>query len=241
MHRLVVQSQPMIPGTTVLITGDEAEHALRVKRFESGQRIGLLDLQGTVAVGTVESSRRLPGRDRAFEMAVHIESSKVYPPTTPDLELCTATPKAARVDDMLDQLSQLGATSWRPLRTDRGIVDPRPSKLNRLERVAREAAKQSARPRTLSILPELDFAEALTPDADQLILLADPSGQPLETLSPAPTRIRVLIGPEGGWSPAELDAAREHHTPIIRLGPHIQRIETAAATAAAILMRHSTE
>lgn len=232
MHRIIVEDQPLELGATVLVSGPEAEHALRVKRLEPGQHVGLLDLAGTFAVAVIDRAGKSGKR---FELAARIEECRVVPDPTPLLEVWSATPKGAHVDQLIDQLSQLGAYSWRPLRTERGVVDPRPTKLARLERLAREAAKQSARTRALAILPEIDFHEAL--DGPH-VFVCDPTGLPAPE-GPPPDRCRLLLGPEGGWSERELDVARSRGATFVRLGPNLMRIETAAAAAAAVFMRYT--
>lgn len=111
-----------------------------------------------------------------------------------------------------------------------------PRKLARLRAVAREAAEQSER----GIVPPVDepiaFAEALTAATPRSVLLFERhDGERLTELEP-PTS--VFIGPEGGFSPAEVAAAERAGLAIAGLGPRILRSETVAvAVAAAILSR----
>jgi 16S rRNA (uracil1498-N3)-methyltransferase len=244
----------------MVIDGEEAKHAVRVKRVQPGHPVVLFDAAGTIARGTVEVARR--------ELVVRIEAAGQSPPLRPAIDLITATPKGPRLDKMVDQLSQAGVRSWTPLDTRFGVVDPRETRLDRMERIALESAKQSGRAWAMAIGERTDLAAALTGplgipshdgetgagqregtgQADRWagpVFVCDGSGTPLrpdEGRHAEPGReaqpagaIRVLIGPEGGFAPDELDRARAAGARILSLGPTILRIETAAVVAAGLL------
>jgi 16S rRNA (uracil1498-N3)-methyltransferase len=154
---------------------------------------------------------------------------------SPRLEVLSAAPKGSRLEDMIDGLSQVGADAWMLLETDRAEVDPRPGKLERLRRVAAEASKQSGRPWLLEIGQSVQLAAALgRAGPGRSVVVADVSGEPYSRRGEP--EISLLIGPEGGWSPAELAAVRRSSARVCRFGPHTMRIETAAVAAAAILL-----
>ncbi|MFN7021537.1 MAG: RsmE family RNA methyltransferase [Phycisphaerales bacterium] len=238
MHRLFLVHPIPAPGQTLLIEGDEAAHALRVKRLGPGDTLALLDGCGVTALARVDPPDFQPASRRSpASLRLTITDRTEHPPPSPALDVFTATPKGARPDDLIDQLSQVGAASWAPLHTERGVVDPRPAKLDRLERIARESAKQCGRPWLLRIDPPRDLRALLADPSRPATILADASGEPYRPMElAAPSAIRLLIGPEGGWSPAELQSARAASATIARFGPHTMRIETAAVAAAAIIM-----
>ena len=228
-HR-VYSNEPLRPGT-LSITGDEAHHAVRVKRLEAGDPIEVLDGRGNIAQAHIAKF----DRDRQgwrLDLAVQTvsQSSRV----SPEVEVCSPAPKGQRLADMIDGLSQVGAARWTLLDTQFSQGEPRPAKLERLERVAAEASKQSGRPWLLEIGEGLSFTDAIKPRATARTILADASGPPYERTGAS--SIRLLVGPEGGWSPRELDAARMAELTIARFGPHIMRVETAAVAAAAIVL-----
>lgn len=243
MHRILVDHLPGAPGETLIISGDEAQHALRVKRVRAGEAIELLDGQGTIASARAIDALTAPPRRRApEEVHVIIDAIRRVPPLSPRIEVWSATPKGPRLDDMIDQLSQIGVACWRPLSTERSIVDPRDTKLARLDRILRESAKQCARAWLMQIGDKASFAQAIAAEPGTDIILADASGAPLAMNTPSSASpavaIRLLIGPEGGWTPAELAAARAANgggVHIHRFGPHIMRLETAAVAAAGCL------
>ena len=152
----------------------------------------------------------------------------------PRVHVHSATPKGGRVDEMIDALSQVGAAAWSPLRTARGVVDPRDTKMERLERIAIEASKQCGRAWKL----ELGAAKSLD-DVLHLggrVLVADASGQEYEDRGRT-DEIHLLVGPEGGWTVEEIEAMRRAGTAVVRFGPHVMRIETAAVVGVGVILR----
>lgn len=232
MHRIHWPKSLPGPGQQAIVAEDEAAHALRVKRLRIGDPVQLLDGLGSIADGTVAA---LGTANRRASLSVYVTAIGHVPELLPRVEIWAATPKGARVDEMVEGLSEVGAASWTPLRSSRSIVEPRPTKLDRLSRLAIESSKQCGRAWLLRILPERLFMDAILPAPDTLILLADSSGTPLGSPTSAPPpSVRVLVGPEGGWTPEELAQAHAAAVPIISFGPHAMRIETAAVAIAAI-------
>jgi 16S rRNA (uracil1498-N3)-methyltransferase len=224
MHRIFVHHIPQ-PQNTLHIEGDEAHHALRVKRLRTNETVELLDGSGTTARATLESPD-----PRRRTITVRVLASHHHPPVRPAVHVYAPAPKGAALEHMIDQLSQAGAASWTPLRTDHSEREPR--SLDRLRRVAIESAKQCGRPYLLDIRPPADLAAALRSDA--LVLVADAAGSSPEAVEA--DSIAVLIGPEGGWSDAERDRFAASGLRRLKLGPHVMRIETAAVVAAAAML-----
>lgn len=146
----------------------------------------------------------------------------------------SAVPKGPRLEHMIDQLSQIGVGAWSPLISTRAVVDPRRGKLDRLERVCLEAVKQSGRAWAMRI--EASVAARSLPITSGVIV-ADRSGDPLGAVGPTGEDLTLLIGPEGGWTPDELERFRSGGARIVSFGPHVMRIETAAVVAAGVLLQ----
>lgn len=218
----------------MVITGDEAVHALRVKRLDVGDRVQIMDGAGVIVQAEIESVQKGGKREGPIIGARVVERVEVAQ-TLPRLEVWSATPKGARLDEMIDGLSQVGAAGWLPLETQRGVVDPRDAKLARLERIAREAAKQCGRAWIMGIGASVGFDAALRPPPGTKVILADASGGTFAH-DPGATGLRLLVGPEGGWTPDELDRARAAGASITRFGVHTMRIEVAAVVAAGCIM-----
>jgi 16S rRNA (uracil1498-N3)-methyltransferase len=237
LHRVHLDAIPPV-GDTAVIEGDEAKHAARVKRLEPGHHLQLLDGRGSVARGVVLAPTDLPApvaarRKHEWLLPVRVEHIEHAEPVRPRLHLYTATPKGARLDDMIDALSQTGAASWSPLETRHCVVDPRDTKLTRVQRVAVEASKQCGRPWVLDVGAKASLPRALDAGVTPVVL-ADATGTPYRPTGAA--ELRLLIGPEGGWTREELAMARDTGARIHAFGPHVMRIETAAVVASAVIL-----
>lgn len=236
MHRVL--SANLDPtAATLIIGGDEAHHAIRVKRLQAGDPLEVQNGAGIVALCAISSILKLP-RTGEWTMELQIREVRTVPPVSPRLEIWTATPKGNRLDEMIEGLSEVGAASWHPLETVRGVVDPRESKLQRLERIATEASKQCGRAWNLQIGQGGTIPQALSTTSH--IVVCDASGEPFVPTSPPASHLRVLVGPEGGWTPEELELLRKSPTRLCRFGPHIMRIETAAVAAAAVILSQTS-
>lgn len=231
--RFLCVDLPDKPGLTVRLDKDQANHATRVLRLSEGRRVQLIDGRGMIAHATLTSA--------GAPTTCTIHSIEHAPAPTPRIELATAIPKGPRADAMVNDLAQLGADWLIPLHTQRSVVHPRASKLDRLAKAAAEAAKQSGRNWFMEINDTSPFADELACDAD-LKLIADPDAQPIADLAAriaSASTVRVLIGPEGGFTDEERSAACEAGFTPWRFSPHTLRIETAAIAAVAILRAHA--
>ena len=211
---------------TVVLTGEEAKHAVRVKRLQPGQAVNLMNGNGLRLTGDVTAAKR--------ELHIRVTERVEVPRPSPALEVCSAVPKGPRSGDMLDGLSQAGADVWCPLETAFGVESPTPAKRDRWERISRESLKQCGRAWRMEIGPDRTLAGACEPGAGLTVVIADASGEPYEAAAGA-ERVRLLVGPEGGWREDELEFARAAGARACRFGPHVMRIETAAVVAAGII------
>lgn len=227
MARHTLFLEDLAPGATRLeVEGPEADHARKVKRLEPGQWVSLLNGRGLVATAQVLESRRA--------LILNVTEETTAARERPAVEVWSATPKGPRSGDLIDALAQVGASAWRSMDSARSVVEPRDNKLARLDRVAHEACKQSLRAWLLEIAPPSTFAEAVKPAPGTRLILADPSGAPYA--ASGAERVRVLIGPEGGFTDAERQRAIDAGAETCSFGPHVMRIEVAAPVACAIVL-----
>jgi len=232
-HRIHIE-QGIVPGA-VEVTGEEAVHAARVKRMEVGDRVELLDGKGSVGAAKVVTIDKPGG---LWRVVVEVESVAKVEPPRPRVEVYSAAPKGSHLSEMIDGLSQVGAAKWSLLETERGVSEPGASKLDRLMRVAAEASKQSGRAWHMEIGGGVSLEIALrSPE----VVIADgsgewyvPRGEPRG--EPRCEQVRLLIGPEGGWTTGELERARGAGARVCRFGVHTMRIEVAAVVAAGVVM-----
>ena len=224
---------------TVAIEGEQARHAVRVRRMEPGEPLILLDGAGTTAEATVDGSDK-NGPDGSWRLLVRVSALRKHPRPNPAIHIACPAPKGDLLETMIDQLSQVGAASWRPLSSERSEREPRAGKMDRLARITQESLKQCGRPWLLDLGAPISFSEAIsTPGA----VLADPQGPPPATVldsglsGTTPTSILVLVGPEGGVSPHERSLALDSGLALVGFGPHVLRIGTAAVAAASGLVQ----
>ena len=147
--------------------------------------------------------------------------------------------RANRFDWAIEKCSEAGADVIRPLLSEYAVRGDGPSaeKGARWERLAIEASEQSGRLFVPVIEKAGSFAELLH-RPHHSIVMADATGvamAELLELLPVDRPIALAIGPEGGWSPAEREAARREGALTLSLGPNILRTETAATVAVALL------
>jgi 16S rRNA (uracil1498-N3)-methyltransferase len=228
LHRIYLEQPAELQPGALEIVGEEARHALRVKRLEPGDPLEVLDGRGGIGEARLARAERVRSQ---WRLVLDIRAVRRAEPTPPRVEVLSPAPKGPRLAELIDALSQAGAASWAALASDRSGAELSGGRSDRLRRVAAEASKQCGRAWLLEIGEPVSLREALgRPGA----VLADASGEPYRRSGAS--AITLLIGPEGGWSPTELDAARAVGLPIARFGPHTMRIETAAPIAAALIL-----
>jgi 16S rRNA (uracil1498-N3)-methyltransferase len=128
--------------------------------------------------------------------------------------------------------TEVGIAEFRLVITERCVVrDITPRKLERLRAVAREAAEQSERGIVPPVHDPVPLAEALSPSS--VLLHERHDGQRLSDLEPP---AGLVIGPEGGFTPDEVAAARQAGATLAGLGPRILRSETVAVAAASVVL-----
>jgi 16S rRNA (uracil1498-N3)-methyltransferase len=199
----------------------DRHHLVRVVRLRDGDVVTVTDGGG----------RWRPCRLRAGTLDVDGDVV-AEPAPSPAITVAFAPVKGDRPEWVVQKLTEIGVDRIVPLRCERAVVrwpaDRVPRQVDRLRRVAHEAVLQCRRVWAPEIAEPVDFAAALGwPGA----AIAEPGGAPASLESPL-----LLVGPEGGWSPAELAAADVVGAPRIGLGPHVLRAETAAIVGAALLV-----
>jgi 16S rRNA (uracil1498-N3)-methyltransferase len=157
--------------------------------------------------------------------------------------LLLALIKFDRFEWAIEKATELGVETIVPVETERSEKGLRTAAAKRLERwrkIARESSQQARRARLPEVLPPAGFAEAAGGGAPLSYFLDEqPGAGPLFRALPAARQpsdtIRVLVGPEGGWTEAERAHACDAGWTVVSLGPNILRAETAAVAAAAVL------
>ena len=196
---------------------DDRHHLGRVLRVRPGDAI------------TVSDGR---GRWRSCRFGDPVEPTGPVvevPAPEPALTIAFAPVKGDRPELVVQKLTELGVDRIVPFLAERSVVrwdaERGRKHVERLRKVAREAAMQSRRCRLPEVAELTPFAQLVANDRGA-VALAEREGQPPSLLCRT-----VLIGPEGGWSRSELAL----NLPLVALGDQVLRAETAAITAAGVL------
>lgn len=222
---------PLAEGISVVIEGAQAHYLLRVMRMAVGDAvIACDDITGEWALRATVVGKR----DIALDCVERLRPREAVP----DFWLCPALLKKDRFDLVLEKATELGVARIRPMLARRCVAD----KVNpeRVRATLIEAAEQCAR----TALPVCDAPlriEALLADwpGERALFFADETGGAPAAASFAAHSgpAGLLIGPEGGFDPAERAMIRAHPAAVpITLGPRILRGETAAIAATALWM-----
>ena len=243
VHRFLI---PVLPNQgTVDLPTSEAHHARRVLRCSKGDTIVLFDGQGNEAHATIQSIDK-----RTVIAAIN---SSVFAPRDHSgrLHFAIAMPKGDRQRNTIEKLVELGVDSLSPLNTSRSVAVVNEDNAERLERYVVEACKQCGRNRFMGICPSLNMSD-IRLYADSIDLDIEPNATAIwmlhpkidcqtahtiheaNSLSDCNQKLLFLVGPEGGFTDEEVVQAVRQGARILSLGERIQRVETAAATAAVL-------
>jgi 16S rRNA (uracil1498-N3)-methyltransferase len=243
-NRFFIQKDKL-QKSPVLLTGEEHHHLHSVVRIRSGDQILLFDESGTEYLARIEYTVR--DRTQLFVMErMEKEEPRVK------VTLAQSLIKTNRLEFLLQKSTELGVYKFLPVISSRIIVRVEgriEKKLDRWRRIVREAVKQSGNTNVPTILPPKPLEEVLKETEDGVkIFLNEQGGTYLKEilLSEPPSRkrtnslsssIRVLIGPEGGWTEQEEQDILDHGFKAVSLGPQTLRAETAAISCL-VLINH---
>ncbi|MGH9488059.1 MAG: RsmE family RNA methyltransferase [Terriglobales bacterium] len=215
-------------GARARIDGESAHHLTRVLRVQPGQEYELA-WKGALYLGRIESART-----GAVELTVTAQLAAPQPESA--LELAAAIFKFDRFEWMLEKATELGMTRLWPVvsrRSDPRLAAAAAARARRWRQIALSAAEQSRRATCPDIAAALSLAALLAhPFAGQRLLLSEAKDAP--AMAGAAPPLRLLLGPEGGWSEEEASAAAAAGYRPVSLGGRILRAETAALAALAL-------
>lgn len=242
MHRCYLPPQAC-QGTALELSGSEAHHALHVLRVRVGDPLWVLDGAGHSHRCVVKAL----GRHR---VTLGVEERLFFPRQPHQITLIQAVAKPRSMDWVVQKATELGTHRLIPVLTERSIphLDQADAarKAARWRDLAVEALKQCGTPWLPVIDPPRSLSEFLAqvPRFD-LTLVAALAGSPRHPREPwegffrehgrVPDNVAVWIGPEGDFTPAELEAIVATGAVPITLGPYVLRCETAAVACLAIL------
>ncbi len=242
MHRFYVEQlpgeAPPEAGSSILLPPEEARHAHTVLRLRTGARVELI----------CDGRRLLAEVEKGAQNAVALKCLEPLPSTEPSLAvtLFQGLPKGDKMDMVVQKATELGAVCIVPVLMNRCVARPSEKDLKKRQerwtRIAREAAKQSGR----CCLPRIEIPLELSRLGEAFplpqVLIApweEASGfgpRALFDACPHPASLGILIGPEGGIEPAEMEQLKAWGFLPFTLGKRILRTETAGLAALAAVM-----
>ncbi|MGY2702838.1 16S rRNA (uracil(1498)-N(3))-methyltransferase [Nocardioides sp. HB32] len=223
------------PGAEVTVDGDEAHHAVAVRRLRVGEQVVLTDGRGTSVRGVVASTGK-----RVFTAVV--EEVARHEPPAPEVVVVQAIPKGDRGELAVEVLTEVGVARIVPWAASRSVAvwkgDRAEKSLGRWRSSAREAAKQARRswfPDVSEMASTADVV-ALVSEADLAVVLHEDATDPLATVEVPTGRLVVVVGPEGGLTADEVAAFVGAGAVSVRLGSEVLRTSTAGLAAVSALL-----
>ncbi|MFZ0817971.1 MAG: RsmE family RNA methyltransferase [Candidatus Sulfotelmatobacter sp.] len=222
-----------VSDNAAVLVGEHAEHLTRVLRVRVGQDFD-------IATGAAVRRGRITSVSDArveFELAEEVSAGNL-----PEITLVLAVFKFDRMEWAIEKCTELGVSQIVPViarRTDSHLATASAKRVERWQRIARQAAEQSRRAAPPEIAVPIKFAEAIKIPAALRIVLAESEEQTLlrDVVKPgvADDGIILAVGPEGGWTDDELQSFQQAGWISASLGNTILRAETAAMAAAAVV------
>ncbi len=218
----------------IRITGSEAHHIRKVLRMRPGGRAELFDGTGGVVVAELKEIK-------SDEVIFAVVSRSVEQHTETPLTLAQSMLKGTKMDLLVQKATELGVHTFVPIITRYSEKQPKAAhQLKRWQRIMLEACKQCRRPIPMKLVPPAALSELGLPPGSKKIMPWENevnrsfSAADLDNGQP----VLLLVGPEGGFHPAEVEYARDTGFRTLSLGPRILRAETAAL-AAVTLVQHA--
>lgn len=220
-----------------IISGDDAKHISRVLRMKVGELLTACDTKGYDYDCLIESLS-----DREVSLRVlEVRPSQSEPDVR--VSLYQAMPKGDKLELIIQKAVELGVDSITPVMTRRCVSKPdsksMAKKLERYNRIALEAAKQSGRGKVPQVCPMLDLPQALDEMAQTscpILFYENATAPAKQVIDGAGKEIAVLIGSEGGFDESEVELAIQKGCQVLSLGKRILRCETAPLAALSIIM-----
>jgi 16S rRNA (uracil1498-N3)-methyltransferase len=226
----VYVEEALAAGRGCVLEGSAANHVMRVLRLRDGDSLTLFDGRGG------EYGARITGFVKDSVQVEVQEHRDVERESALNLTLAQGISRGERMDWVMQKATELGVTRIVPVITERTVVklDERQSerKVEHWRAIVIAACEQSGRNRVPEVATPVAYHEVIRKlDAAATRILLSPTGTLHARDLPNPQHISMLIGPEGGLSDNEQEAAVAAGFLQVRMGPRILRTETAAIAA----------
>lgn len=221
-----------VHGNRATLTGEHAAHLSRVLRAKVGQQFHI-STPSSVRQGRITfiTDDRIE-----FELGEEVPGAQ-----SANLTLILSIFKFDRMEWALEKCIELGAARIIPViaqRTESHLASAAIKRRERWQRLALQASEQSRRATPPEIAEPVKLKEVVSENAEARIVLNETETATMlaDAVPPAASAMMLAIGPEGGWTPAELRLFQEAGWTSASLGPTILRAETAAIAATAIAL-----
>lgn len=214
-------------GDAIALVGEQRHYLQNVLRLQSGDRFIALDGKGRTWVAQLT-----PNGARAIA-PLRVSSEMTIP-----LTCLVALPKGSGFDEIVRGGTELGATTFVPVLSDRTLLQPNANKLERWRRIAREAAEQSEREIVPAVTDPVPFSRAIASSnfgRDRYLCVARRPSAHLLNCSFGSEPVALLTGPEGGWTDTEITSAIAAGWQPVSLGRRILRAVTAPLVALSLV------
>jgi 16S rRNA (uracil1498-N3)-methyltransferase len=225
-------------GDTVVVEGDEARHAVVVRRIRLGEEVVLVDGVGAAATCTVTGTSK-------SSLEAEVSSVSVTSRPQPHVTVVQAIPKGDRAELAVEVLTEIGVDRIVPWAAARSVGVWRGERaaksLAKWRSTAREAGKQSRRAWLPEVAPLASTAEvaSLVSEADLAVVLHEAARASLASLPlDGVGSVLLVVGPEGGISDEELTTLGAAH--VVRMGESVLRTSTAGVAAVAALLSRTS-
>lgn len=223
----------LLPASDMPLPAAVAHHAERVLRLAVGDPVTLFDGQGGECAASILAFGKQPLARLGPRLAIECESPL-------QITLVQALASGDKMDWIVQKAVELGVAAVRPVAAERSVLklagERADKRVAHWQQVAVAACEQSGRNRVPVVGEILPLAKYLARPFDGTRLILAPGADGALARKARPTRpLAILIGPEGGWSPAELDLAARAGCEPLALGPRVLRTETAGLAALAAM------
>ncbi|MGI2095869.1 16S rRNA (uracil(1498)-N(3))-methyltransferase [Shewanella glacialipiscicola] len=226
----IYQSQPLIINQSLNLDEDGAAHIGKVLRMGNGEHISLFNGDGNDYLAEIIDA----GKKSVMVNIISVEANLTESPL--NLHLGQVISRGDRMEFTIQKSVELGVNTITPLFSDRCGVklngERLEKKIQQWQKIVVSACEQSGRSHVPEVRPAMDLHDWCSEPTSALKLNLHPrAAHGINGLDLTHTRVRLLIGPEGGLSAEEIAMTETHHFTDVLLGPRVLRTETASLTA----------
>lgn len=239
MHKFFISKDKII-GSTAFIEGEDVKHIYKVLRLKIGDKISVNNCEGTEYLGEITEIDKKQVSVRLLEkLAINNESPiNIY--------LYQGLPKSSKMDLIVQKCTELGVKEVTPVVTERVVVKSEINEFNKIDRwnrIALEACKQSKRSLIPVINTPIEFIDLIEKIKSMDLIVVPYENEDglgikdvVASIDKDIKNIAVVIGPEGGFEEQEIQKFKDLGAHIVTLGPRILRTETAGFVCVSLIM-----